>query len=353
MAKPASSPPSRAPADRAAFYERIAEHNLAPLWEVLDELVTHEPASPAVPTLWDYDNTVRPRLFEAGGLITAAEAERRVLILENPGLPGQSAATRSLYAGVQLILPGEIASAHRHTQSAIRFVLESRGGYTTVEGERVLMAPGDFVTTPAWTWHDHGNETSEPLVWVDVLDVQLVTLLDASFSERAAEARQSAPSSSGANDARYGANMLPVDWSPARPASPVFSYPYARARAALAEMARNGAPDACHGWKFRYIDPATGDFALPTIAAFIQLLPKGFRSAPYRCTDGAVYVVAEGEGETRVEDQVLAWKPRDIFVVPSWARHTHRASSEAVLFSASDRSAQLKLGLWREERGDR
>jgi gentisate 1,2-dioxygenase len=130
----------------------------------------------------------------------------------------------------------------------------------------------------------------------------------------------------------------------------VFAYPYARAREALTEMARNGAPDPCHGWKFRYVNPATGDFALPTIAAFIQLLPAGFASQPYRCTDGAVYVVAEGEGETRVGDVTLKWKPRDIFVVPSWARHEHHASSDAVLFSASDRSAQVKLGLWREER---
>jgi gentisate 1,2-dioxygenase len=352
MAKPAStSGPKPGDADRAAFYERIGAHHLAPLWEVLGDLVTKEPASPAVPVLWDYDNMVRDRLFEAGGLISAAEAERRVLILENPALPGQSAATRSLYAGVQLILPGEIAAAHRHTQSAIRFILEGHGGYTTVEGERVLMEPGDFVTTPAWTWHDHGNETAEAMVWVDVLDVQIVNLLDASFSARAADARQTAASTPGANAARYGADMLPVDWSPQTPASPVFSYPYARSREALAEMARNGAPDPCHGWKFRYVNPATGDFALPTIAAFIQLLPAGFVSTPYRCTDGAVYVVAEGEGETRVGETVLKWKPRDIFVIPSWAKHEHRVSSDAVLFSASDRAAQTKLGLWREERG--
>ncbi len=344
---PGAAPPA---ADLESYAARIAPDRLAPLWERMSGLVTPEPATPVVPALWDYDGVVRPLLMEAGRLITAAQAERRVLVLENPGLPGRSAATRSLYAGIQLVLPGEVAPAHRHTPSAVRFVLEGRGGYTTVAGERVLMQPGDFVTTPNWTWHDHGNETDEAMVWLDVLDPAIVNLLDACFSERAPEARQAAPSTPGANAARYGTNMLPVDWRPSAPASPVFSYPYARSREALAELARNEAPDICHGWKLRYVNPATGDHALPTIAAFLQLLPAGFASAPYRCTDGTIYAVVEGEGRTRVGDVALAWKPRDVFVVPAWARHVHETGREAVLFSASDRAAQDKLGLWREAR---
>ena len=143
---------------RQAFYDRIGEHSLAPLWERLHAMVTRAPVTPALPALWDYDDVVRPFLMQAGGLITAKEAERRVLILENPGLQGHTWITHSLFAGLQLIMPGEVAPAHRHSQSALRFIIEGHGAYTAVEGERTMMEPGDFVITPSWTWHDHGND---------------------------------------------------------------------------------------------------------------------------------------------------------------------------------------------------
>ena len=136
-------------------------------------------------------------LMQAGGLISAMEATRRVLILENPGYAGQAQITGSLFAGLQLIMPGEIAPAHRHTQSALRFIIEGSGAYTAVDGERTAMQPGDFVITPSWTWHDHGheghgheghghdraNEGGEPVVWLDGLDIPIVRLLGASFAE--------------------------------------------------------------------------------------------------------------------------------------------------------------------------
>ena len=337
-------------ADRQAFYDRLAPHNLAPLWESLHSLVSRTPASAAVPAHWDYDGVVRPYIMESGALITAKEAERRVLILENPGMPGQASITPSLYAGLQLILPGEVAPAHRHTQSALRFIVEGHGAYTAVEGERTLMQPGDFVITPSWTWHDHGNETATPMVWLDGLDIPILKLFSASFAEPANADSQSVTRPPGDSPARFGQNMLPVDWRPTGPASPVFSYPYARSREALATMARNGAPDACHGYKLRYVNPATGGHAMPTIGAFLQLLPAGFATAPYRATDGTIFSVVEGEGETLVGDTTIRWKPRDVFVIPSWHRHTHRAGSDSVLFSFSDRPVQEALALWREER---
>ena len=315
--------------DLQKFYRDIDGFNLAPLWESLHGLVTPEPVTPVLPAHWDFAAIVRPRLMEAGRLISAEQAERRVLVLENPGLRGKSSATHSLYAGVQLVMPGEIARAHRHSQSALRLVLESAGACTTVGGERVSMAPGDFITTPGWTLHDHGNDTPEPAIWVDVLDVPLVSLLDASFSQAGEQAVQ------------------PVTRSPGQG---VFAYPYSRSRKALAEMARTSALDICHGHKLRYTDPNTRDFALPTIGSFLQLLPADFASAPYRSTDATIFVVLEGKGETRVGDVVIHWNPHDVFVVPGWARHTHHAHAETVLFSASDRPVQEKLGLWREER---
>src|SRR5215471_8952052 len=342
--------PGRTP-EREAFYREIEPHNLAPLWDVLHNVVTKEPVSPAKPAIWHYDADVRDYLMRTGKLISAKEAERRVLILENPGLQGHTSITHSLFAGLQLIMPGEVAPAHRHTQSALRFIIEGHGAYTAVEGERTLMEPGDFVITPNWTWHDHGNDTDQPMVWLDGLDVPLVRLLDASFAEPANADSQNVTRPVGDSLARYGANMLPVDWQPTVKSSPVFSYPYARSRDALATLARNGDPDVCHGYKLRYVNPASGGSAMPTIGAFMQMLPAGLETAPYRSTDGTVVVVVEGKGETVVGDTTFRWKPRDVFVVPSWHWHRHRADSEAVLFSFSDRPVQEALALWREERG--
>jgi gentisate 1,2-dioxygenase len=289
-------------------------------------------------------------MMRAGDLITAKEAERRVLVLENPGLAGQYRITHSLFAGLQLIMPGEVAPAHRHSPSALRFIVEGEGAYTAVEGERTTMRPGDFVVTPSWTWHDHGNETGRPMVWLDGLDTPLVRLLDAGFAEPANVDSQTIHRPEGDSPARFGSNMVPVDWKPARQSSPVFNYPYARSREALETLSRNGDPDPCHGYKLRYINPATGGSPMPTIGTFMALLPAGFATAPYRSTDGTVYSVVEGTGETSIEDMTIRWKPRDVFIVPSWHRHRHCAVSDAVLFSFSDRPAQEALSLWREER---
>lgn len=336
--------------EREAYYQRIDCQNLTPLWEVLHGLVIPQPASKAVPALWRYDE-VRPYLMEAGQLISAEEAERRVLILENPGLRGRSSITQSLYAGLQLILPGEAAPSHRHTQSALRFVLEGKGAFTAVNGEKTLMNPGDFVITPSWAPHDHGNETQDPMVWLDGLDIPLVQFLDASFAQGFGGKPQELTRLEGDALARYGSGLLPVDHPTHCHTSPVFNYPYARSREALEIMRRCEEWDPCHGLKLRYVNPVTGDFAMPTIGTFLQLLPKSFETAPYRCTDGTIYVVVEGEGETQIGEQTFQWGPRDVFVVPSWYEQRHRPRGDAVLFSFSDRPVQQKLGLWREQRG--
>ena len=188
MSTPPAAPPAETP-DRLAFYERISQKHLTPLWTSLAKLVTPEPVSACQPAAWSFAE-IRAAMIEAGGLITAKEAERRVLILENPGLRGQSKITTDLYAGVQLVLPGEVAPAHRHTQSALRFVLEGDGAHTAVNGERTSMHYGDFIITPPMAWHDHGNETDEPMFWLDGLDIPIVQFLDASFAEHHDEEEQ-------------------------------------------------------------------------------------------------------------------------------------------------------------------
>ncbi len=340
------------PAERQAFYDRIATRNMAPLWEVFHSLVRREPTPAARPVVWHYDE-IRDDILESGGLISAMEAERRVLVLENPGLAGTSMATDTLYAGMQLILPGEIAPAHRHTQSALRFVVEGEGAYTAVEGERAYMAPGDFVITPTWCWHDHGNEAAEPMIWLDGLDIPIVGLFKTTFAEGHEDDAQGEARPAGDSLARYGTGLLPVDHEPAsRPVSPVFHYPYARTREALAQMARAEDWDACHGLKLAYVNPETGGPAIATMGTYMQLLPAGFVGQDYQATDGQIFSVVEGRGRTRIGDEVLSWGPRDTFVVPAWARHAHEAVDEAVLFSFSDRPVQRALGLWRERRGN-
>ena len=338
-------------AEREAFYQRIDPQHLTPLWSVMSGLITPEPKSGCQAHLWRYDD-VRPVLMEAGELITAKEAERRVLILENPGLRGQSRITTSLYAGLQLVKPGEVAPAHRHTQTALRFVLEGSGAHTAVGGERTYMEPGDFVITPNWAWHDHGNDSDQPMVWLDGLDIPLVQFLDASFAQGLGADEQPVTRPAGDALARYGQGLLPVGHEAASPTSPIFNYPYERSRAALETMRRHEEWDACHGLKMRYVNPVTGDYAMPTMGTFLQLLPKGFETQGYRSSDATIFVCVEGEGRSSIGDETFTWGPRDIFVVPSWQPVRHEANADAVLFSYSDRPVQEKLGLWREARGD-
>ena len=211
--------------EREAFYKKIDGENLSALWNVMGDLITPEPKSACRPHLWKFD-AIRDYMTEAGKLITAKEAERRVLVLENPGLRGQSKITTSLFAGVQMVVPGDVAPAHRHSQSALRFVLEGKGAYTAVDGERTAMEPGDFVITPSMTWHDHSNETNEPMFWLDGLDIPMVQFFDASFAEGSNEDQQKITRPAGDSFARYGHNLLPVDEKRTSKTSPIFNYPY-------------------------------------------------------------------------------------------------------------------------------
>jgi gentisate 1,2-dioxygenase len=339
---------------RQQLYRDMDPHHLTPLWEVLHALVPPQPATPCVPACWHYDQ-VRPFLMRAGEAITAEEAVRRVLILENPALRGQSAVTQSLYAGLQLILPGEVAPSHRHTQSALRFIVEGAGAYTAVDGERTTMRPGDFIITPSWTWHDHGNEAGEAVVWLDGLDIPMVRFFDAGFAENDTSRSQQVARPEGMSFARFGHNMAPVRHeAPYGRTSPIFSYPYERSREALDQLERGAPVDPWDGIKLRYVNPQTGGWPMPTLGTFMQRLPARFQGLPWRQTDGAVYSVVEGHATVQVTHGQSSWRfeagPRDHFVIPSW--HTARLSSDAgcVLFSFSDRPVHQALGIHHEER---
>ncbi len=343
--------------EREQLYADMSPHHLTPLWEVLHALVPPAPQTPCVAGHWRYAD-VRPFLMRAGAAITAQEAVRRVLILENPALRGQSAITQSLYAGLQLILPGEVAPSHRHTQSALRFIVEGSGAYTAVDGERTTMHPGDFIITPSWTWHDHGSEAAEPVVWLDGLDIPMLRFFDAGFAQNDTRGdSQAVQRAEGESFARYGHNMAPVrKTAPFGATSPIFSYPYARTREALHALERDTAPDAHDGFKLRYVNPLTGGWPMPTLGTFMQRLPTGFSGLPYRQTDGCVFSVVEGQGQLHVQapgatqETTYDFGSQDHLVVPSWHRTRLSSASGAVLFSFSDRPVHEALGIHQEER---
>ena len=332
------------------YSKKIARQNLSPLWNVMSDLITPIPKSQCQPHLWPYDQ-IRPALMEAGEIISAKQAVRRVLIMENPGMPGQSKITTSLYGGLQLVLPGEVAPCHRHSQSALRFVLEGNGAHTVVNGERTCMSPGDFVITPPMAWHDHGNTSDEPMVWLDGLDIPIVQFFDASFVEDLGEDEQQITAPENTANQIFGEGLLPVDHDHHVPCSPVFNYTYEKSHGALLALQKSRDPDPHHGFKLHYANPLDGGYAMPTIATFLQMLPKGFTTRDYQATDATVFVCVEGQGTSTIDGETFTWSPRDIFVVPSWKKVSHTASENSVLFSYSDKVVQEKLGLWREQKG--
>lgn len=337
---------------RSAYYESLKPGSLAPLWTVLKDLVTARPTSSHVANLWRYDD-VRPQLMRAGELITAQEAERRVLILENPGCAGSASLTSTLYGGLQLILPGEVAPCHRHSQSALRFVLEGSGAYTAVDGEPAVMECFDLVLTPNGRWHDHANDTDQPVIWLDGLDIPLVTALSASFAEHLSGATQHQKTfPPGRCQTAWGANMrsLQDEASELKPeVAPLFHYPYAKWGTAMKKLADTQVPDTHFGYAMEFTNPLTGGSVMTTMSAFAYLLPAGFRTEEVRSTDGTIYVGVEGAGRIEVGGMVFEVGPRDVVVAPSWQSRRIHAHQDLILFAYSDRAAQKALNLWRQE----
>ncbi len=337
--------------EQSAFYERIDPYNLYPMWEAIDELQSSVPVTDATPHVWRFDD-IRPRLLEAADLVGAAAADRRTLMLENPSMRGRRRITEALYSGLQCIMPGEVAMPHRHTPSAIRMVIESEGAHSEVDGEPVDMRPGDLILNQSWHWHGHANEGAGPHISMTCLDMPLTRFLGPLFVESHGAATVPGGRPEGDSLARFGANMRQMGSPAETQFSPVSRYPYDRTRAALAGMAEAGEFDPCHGIKMEYINPVTGGPVLPTLSAFMQLLPAGFAGETYRSTAAWVYHAVEGAGRTTIGEETFEWGHRDIFVVPAWYPHRHETDGECVLYSFSDRGVQQKLGVFRELRGE-
>src|SRR5215813_6270561 len=297
VAAQANDPKHNISGARQAYYDKISKFDMAPLWEVLRNVVTKEPKSRCAPAIWKYDD-VKRLMLEAGDVITADEAERRVLVLENPNLRGQTRVTNTLFAGIQLIMPGEIAEAHKHVSSAIRFVLDGEGAYTAVEGEKAMMSPGDFLITANWAPHDHGNTGDKPVLWLDVLDMPTVNHFEASFAEHFDDKMQNTSRGDGDSLAFYGSGVLPDGAPVEMKRTPIINYSYAKMRPILERLHKAGEIDKRHGVRVRYANPINGGPVLPTMGANLALFPQGFKGEKYRSTDGTVFVCAEGKGRT-------------------------------------------------------
>jgi gentisate 1,2-dioxygenase len=344
-----SSALDNSPLDPQSYYDGLPAHGVDALWKYLGALLPKEPISKATPHLWNYAE-VRELLMQAGEIVTAEEAERRVLMLQNPGLLPKVAAVTNVYAGLQLVLPGEVAPAHHHAAAALRFVVEGAGGYTTVDGAEAWMEPGDLVLTPSWTRHEHGNPSDGPMIWLDGLDLPLINDLEANFLGGPRPENPDAPKMIDASGERFARAGLrpPGSWS--APYSPLIRYPWKESEAALAAAARPGRRSPEDGVLLAYSNPTTGGPIMPTLGAAIQLLESGTHTEAHRHTSSAVYHVVRGKGTTIVDGIPLDWGEKDTFAVPGWAVHEHLSTGDgdSILFSMTDEPVQRVLGFYRE-----
>jgi len=304
-----------------AYYRELEGEALGALWNVANEIEPWYPQPRSIPTLWSWKKT-EPYVRRAAQLVSAEKAARRVVMLVNPGRREWSAAAGLLYTGVQVMNPGEFTSAHRHQASALRFVMEGRGAYTVVDGEKMLLGARDLVLTPNGTWHDHGVEASgTQCIWQDGLDIPMMNALDANFYEVHPDVVQKP------------APLSRENWQ--KPYSPVFHYAWDDA---YASVKKNGFHE--------YRNPLTGGPIMPTMGAHLELVKNGSLK---RHTGSLIYQVASGRGWSEIGGKRFEWEEKDIFCVPSWTAYRHGAAGEAVLFCFNDLPAMRALALYREE----
>ncbi len=336
------------PISEEEFHQRIHQNHMYGLWELAAQMTPH-PIPQMVPWMWKA--SLIESVIQQSGEVVPVGNERRALQLFNPGFGGEFATTNTLVAAIQLLLPGEVARAHRHTPTAIRFIMEGGGAYTAVEGERVYMEPGDLVLTANWLWHDHGNETDHPVVWMDGLDIPLVKSLNTMFFQMYSE--KQVPLTKPANGSKelYGHGRLSPTWIKEVPqASPLLVYSWDQTMEALHALHdRDGSP--YEGIALEYTHPQTGGPCLPTMACQIQLIRAGERLKARRVTGSAVFYVAQGQGYTVIDGRQFLWGKGDVIALPSWALHEHAntGSDDAILFSIQDRPVIQKLGFYQEE----
>ena len=343
-------------ADTAAlqeFYRDLEGQHAGALWTIANKIEPWQPESTSVPIVWHYDR-LRDHVLRALELVTPEQAGRRVVYLANPGRADVTAAVGWLYSGIQVMGPGECASSHRHSASALRFIMEGSGAFTNVDGHKMTLGRNDFVLTPNGTWHEHGvAEDGTICTWQDGLDIPLMNALEANFYEVHPDLQQAISFPIDDSTATWGNPALkPAGESWSKRYSPLLKYEWAPTYEALLKYARvtDGSPyDGIH---MDYVNPLTGGPPMMTMGASMQLLRPGEHTQAHREVGSFVYQCAKGSGHSIVGGKRLDWKERDIFVVPAWMWHEHvngSASDDACLFSFHDLPTMKALGLYRAE----
>jgi gentisate 1,2-dioxygenase len=330
------------------YRQQLTELNLVPLWPSLRGVMPpHIPARKTRPTHWSYQR-IKPLLLQAGSLTPIEKAERRVLVLANPGHGLEKMqASPALYLGMQLLLPGEWAPSHRHTPNAVRMVVEGEGAWTTVEGEKCPMSRGDLILTPSGLWHEHGHEGSEPVIWLDVLDLPLVYYMEASYHVNGNGQRQPVHAGQGHRQyARGGLRPTPV-FQPGTGRYPMLRYPWADARAALLSMADNDPALDCV--QLTYVNPETGEDAENILGFYALMLRPGQTLTLPARSPACVFHQIEGGSHVRIDDQSFTLESADTCCAPGYTAVTLRnlsASEPAFLFMADESPLHRKLGIY-------
>lgn len=332
------------------YRDDLTKLNLVPLWPSLRAVLPPKvPTRKTRPTFWSYQS-LRPLLLRAGELTPMEKAERRVLVLANPGHGLEKMqASAAMYLGMQLLLPGEWAPSHRHTPNAVRMIVEGEGAYTTVDGEKCPMHRGDLILTPTGLWHEHGHDGTEPVVWLDVLDLPLVYYTETSYAIEGQ--RQPVKPGHGEQAYRSGGVMPTPVFERSNKAYPMLRYPWVDARAALVALAADR-PDQ-EAVQVSYVNPETGQDAQNILGFYALMLRPGQTLRLPARSPAMVFHQIEGRAEARIEDSTFALDEADTCCAPGYTAVTLRnLSSEqpAFLFIADETPLHQKLGVF-ENRG--
>jgi gentisate 1,2-dioxygenase len=336
-----------------AYYRRLQALGAGALWTVANKIEPWAPASTSSPMLWRYRD-LREDVLKALDLVTPDQAGRRVVYLENKGRSDVVAAVGWLYSGLQVMGPGECASCHRHSASALRFIMEGAGAFTNVDGHKMTLGARDFVLTPNGSWHEHGvAEDGTVCIWQDGLDIPLMNALEANFYEVHPDLNQAISYAVDDSTATWaGAGLRPAGVSWTKAYSPLLKYEWEPTYEALVRYGRVTEGSPYDGVIMDYVNPNTGGPVMQTIGASMQLLRPAERTKAHRQTGSFVYQCAKGSGWSVINGQRFDWQERDIFVVPAWMHHEHANASDtedACLFSFNDLPVMRALGVYREE----
>ena len=252
---------------------------------------------------------------------------------------------------MQYLGPQEVAPAHRHSQSAFRFVLDGEGVWTIVDGDPVAMRRGDLLLTAGWRWHEHHNTADAPMVWLDGLDIPLISTLDAGFFEFGPDevTDRSTPERS-RNEQLWGHPGLRPVGAPDARTSPLMAYRWAHTDAALTaqlELDAAGHPGAVgpgHA-AVRFTNPTTGGDALVTLRMEVHRLADGASSTERRTTGSSVWQVFDGHGTIELDGRAFDVAHGDVVAVPSWCPVRITTQTSLDLFTFSDAPVYEALNL--------